>query len=73
MRGELDQLADSLNYMKVNGIGKVDALQKKLDNVAETYATAKKLAPGVKKAVKPLQDAATLDVWQLASANHTLA
>jgi hypothetical protein len=59
---DLDQLADTLHFMKVNQMGKTDALEKKLDDVSDTYSNAKKMAPTAKKAVKPLQDAATLAV-----------
>jgi uncharacterized coiled-coil DUF342 family protein len=58
---DLDQLNDTLTFMRNNKMGKeVDKLQAKLDGLSETYSTARKATPNVKKALKPLQYAATL-------------
>ena len=55
---DLDQLSDTLAYMRANNMGKIDPVQKKLDDALEKYAYAKKTTPTVKKNLKPLQDAA---------------
>jgi hypothetical protein len=60
---DLDQLSDTLAYMRANNMGKIDPVQKKLDDALEKYAYAKKTTPTVKKNLKPLQDAATLSVF----------
>ena len=59
----LDQLTDTLTYMKANDMGKIDPIQKKLDDALDKYSYAKKTTPTVKKNLKPLQDAATLSVF----------
>ena len=60
---DLDQLTDTLSYMRANNMGKIDPVQKKLDDALDKYSYAKKTTPTVKKNLKPLQDAATLSVF----------
>jgi dynein heavy chain len=60
---DLDQLTDTLTYMRANNMGKIDPVQKKLDEALDKYSYAKKTTPTVKKNLKPLQDAATLSVF----------
>jgi dynein heavy chain len=58
----IDQLAETLAYMKVHSMGKLDPLERKLADVGESFAAACKSAPVVRKQIKPLQDAEATQV-----------
>ena len=53
----LDQLQETINYMKGQNMGKLDSMERKLGDVEASFQTACKEAPGTRKQIKPLQDA----------------
>ena len=54
---QIDQLGETLRYMGLHEMGKLDALNRKLNDVSDAFRAAEKAAPTVAKQIKPMRDA----------------
>ena len=53
---QIDQLAETIAYMKVHNMGKLDPLERKHADIAESFDKATSSAPLVRKQIKAVQD-----------------